>query len=376
MEVQVLRDRHGNAKILGLRDCSVQRNNQKVVEESGSTLLSEQLRQAAYGYALDLTNAVDYQGAGTVEFMFDLDSDELYFMEMNARLQVEHPVTEAVTGIDIVGEQFRIAAGESIAGLAVAEDGYAIEIRINAERIARDPEGRPRILPDPGTITAYEIAETAGVEVISAVTRGSTISPFYDNLVAQVIAHGPNREDAIATLLDFLGSVRIEGVGTNIPLLRRILSDGEFRQGTHDTGYLGRLLDRIDLDELIEEVDQGKGAKGGGIDRSTIQIGDSDELKVVAQSAGLFYAAPAAGKADFVEVGDVIESTRTLCLIEAMKLFEELSLDAFNHDTELYPSEYDYEIVSINAHDGQLVNEGDLLFVVRAIEAAPEAAVQ
>ena len=376
VEVQVLRDRHGNAKILGLRDCSVQRNNQKVVEESGSTLLSEKRRKAAYSYALGLTNAVDYQGAGTVEFMFDLDSDELYFMEMNARLQVEHPVTESVTGIDIVGEQFRIAAGESIADLAVAEDGYAIEVRINAERIARDPEGRPRILPDPGTITACEIPEMAGVDVISAAAVGSTISPFYDNLLAQVIAHGPRREDAIVTLLDFLGGVRIEGVGTNIPLLRRILADAEFREGTHDTGYLGRLLDRIDLDELIEEVDRGKGAKGGAIDRSTIQIDDSDELKVVARSQGLFYSAPAIGKPDFVEVGDVIESSRTLCLIEAMKLFEELSLDTFNHDAELYPSANDYEILSINAHNGQLVNEGDLLFVVRAIEAAPEAAVQ
>jgi len=376
VEVQVLRDRHGNAKILGLRDCSVQRSNQKVVEESGSTLLGEEHRQAAYVYTLELSNTVDYQGAGTVEFMFDLDRNELYFMEMNARLQVEHPVTEAVTGVDIVGEQFRIAAGESIADLEVAEDGYAIELRINAERIVREADGGVRILPDPGTITACEIPAPAGVKVISAVGEGSTVSPFYDNLLAQVIAHGPTRAAAIETLLALLDSIRIEGIGTNIPLLRRILADEEFREGTHDTAYLGRLLDRIDLDELIDEVDEGKGAKGGAIDRSTIEIEDSDELKVVAQSQGLFYSAPAIGKPDFVEVGDVIRSNRTLCLIEAMKLFEELSLDTFNHDAELYPSANDYEVLSINAHSGQLVNQGDLLFVVRAIEAAPEAAAR
>ena len=364
VEVQILRDRHGTTHVLGLRDCSVQRKQQKVIEESGSTLLPEALRDAAFAHARALADDVGYVGAGTVEFIFDLDAAQIYFMEMNARLQVEHPVTEATTGIDIVREQFRIASGDSIEDLAVAEQGYAIELRINAERFAPDPEQTLKIVPDPGVVSVCTLPQTPGVRVISAVEAGDRISPFYDNLMAQVIAQGPDRAATIATLVTWLESARIEGVGSNLPLLKRILMDEEFVRGQHDTGYVAQLVARLDVGALVAEVDALRGSRRA-LGRAAIQIEGSRELKVVAPGSCIFYAAPAADRPEFVTVGSRIRTDTTLCLTEAMKLYEELSLEAFNRDEVVYPTELEYEIVRVHAHDGQLVTEGDLLFVVR-----------
>ena len=364
VEIQILRDRHGHTHVLGLRDCSVQRKQQKVIEESGSTLLPDTLRDAAFTHARALADDVGYVGAGTVEFIFDLDRDQIYFMEMNARLQVEHPVTEATTGIDIVREQFRIASGDSIKDLSVAEEGYAIELRINAERFAPDPDQRLKIVPDPGVVSACILPQAQGVRVISAVEEGDRISPFYDNLMAQVIAHGPNRAAAIATLIEWLDGARIEGVGSNIPLLKRVLLDEEFVQGRHDTGYVARLFERLDVEALVAEVDALRGSRRV-LGRSAIHIEGSRELKVVAPGSCIFYASPGPNRAEFVTVGSRIRTDTTLCLTEAMKLYEELSLETFNRDEVVYPSELEYEVVRVHAHDGQLVTEGDLLFVVR-----------
>lgn len=351
----------------------MQRNQQKVIEESGSTLLTEDLREAAFGYARDLAEDVQYFGAGTVEFIFDLDEQQIYFMEMNARLQVEHPVTEAVTGIDIVGEQFRIAAGESIQDLEVSESGYSIELRINAERIGFDSDHGLRIVPDPGTVSTCVLPATENVTVISAVEDGSVISPFYDNLVAQIVAHAETRTDAIKTLLEWLDTARVAGVGTNIPLLRKILMDEEFVEGRHDTAYVGRFFERIDVDDLVAQVEELRGGRQT-LDRSTVEIEDSDELKVVALAPGIFYAGAGPGRPEFVRDGDRIRTDTTLCLVEAMKLFEEVTLDTFNHGEQIYPIDAEYEVVRVNAHDGQLITEGDLLFVVRPTGAAVDAA--
>ena len=364
VEIQVLRDRYGHTHVLGLRDCSVQRKQQKVIEESGSTLLSNELRDAAFAHARALADDVAYVGAGTVEFIFDLDAQQIYFMEMNARLQVEHPVTEATTDIDIVREQFRIASGESLEDLAGAERGYAIELRINAERFASDPEHILRIVPDPGVVTACTLPETPHVRVVSAVEAGDRISPFYDNLVAQVIAHGSSRSAVIAFLLKWLNSARIEGIGSNIPLLKRILLDDEFVEGRHDTGYVARLFERLDVDELVKEVDALRGSRRA-LARSSIQIEGSTELKVVAPGSCIFFVAPGPNRAEFVNVGSRIRTDTTLCLTEAMKLYEELSLGTFNRDEAIYPTDLEYEVVRVHAHNGQLVTEGDLLFVVR-----------
>ena len=364
VEIQILRDRHGHVHVLGLRDCSVQRKQQKVIEESGSTLLSDELRRTAFTHAKALANDVGYVGAGTVEFIFDLDTQQIYFMEMNARLQVEHPVTEATTGIDIVRQQFRIASGESLDDLEVAEHGYAVELRINAERLVLDTDHTVRIVPDPGIVTSCLLPEAPKVKVIAAVEAGDLVSPFYDNLLAQVIGYGESREQAIGILLEWLDGARVEGIGSNIPLLRRILQDEEFVQGQHDTGYVDRLLDRVNIDELVEQVDRLRGSRRTLV-RSSIQIEDSDELKVVALGPCVFYAAPGPNRAEFVKVGDHIRTSTTLCITEAMKLLEELSLDTFNRDEEIYPTNLDYEVVRVHAQDGQLVTEGDLLFIVR-----------
>jgi len=364
VEIQILRDRHGHTRVLGLRDCSVQRNQQKVVEESASALLPEKLRDAAFTHARALADDVGYTGAGTVEFIFDLDAQQIYFMEMNARLQVEHPVTEATTGIDIVREQFRIASGESIEHLVVKERGYAIELRINAERFIPDPEQVVRIVPDPGLITVCALPQTANVRVVSAVETGDRISPFYDNLVAQVIAYGSSRAAAIASLLEWLQTARLEGIGSNIPLLKQILLDDEFVESRHDTGYIARLFRHLDIHALVEEVEALRGNRGA-LARSSIQIEGSTELKVVAPGSCIFYAAPGPNLAEFVTVGARIRTDTTLCLTEAMKLYEELSLGTFNRDEIIYPTDLDYEVVRVQAHNGQLVTEGDLLFVVR-----------
>ena len=364
VEIQILRDRHGHTHVLGLRDCSVQRKQQKVIEESGSTLLSNELRDAAFAHARALADDVAYVGAGTVEFIFDLDAQQIYFMEMNARLQVEHPVTEATTGVDIVREQFRIASGESLEGLVVAERGYAIEVRINAERFALDPDQILRIVPDPGAVTTCTLPESPNIRVVSAVEKGDRISPFYDNLVAQVIAHGSSRAEVIASLLEWLDSARIEGIGSNIPLLKRILLDDEFVEGRHDTGYVARLFERLDIHELVKEVDALRGSRRA-LAPSSIQIEGSTELKVVAPGSCIFFAAPGPNRPEFVNVGSRIRTDTTLCLTEAMKLYEELSLGTFNRDEVIYPTDLEYEVVRVHAHNGQLVTEGDLLFVVR-----------
>ncbi len=368
VEVQVLRDSHGNVLVPGYRDCSVQRNHQKVVEESGNDVLSEARKKQLYDYAEKLAHEVGYVGAGTVEFMYDLDRDELYFMEMNTRLQVEHPVTERSANIDIVGAQFDIASGGSIEDLEIREEGFAVEIRINAERLEITGEGQAKLRPDPGLVTRCDYADTEGIDILSAIDDGISVTPFYDNLVAQIIAHGKDRDEALDRLVEFLRGTRIEGVGTNIPLLLRILDDSEFRHSEHDTGYMERLFARLDLPALAQEIEQASGRQNT-IDRATIEIEDSSELKVVAQSQGIFYSAPSPGKPQFVRVGEQVSSSHVLCLIEAMKLFQEVSLATFNTSSELYPDDQRYEVVRVNPEDGQLVNEGDLLFVVRPVAA-------
>ena len=368
VEVQMLRDRHGTTRVMGLRDCSVQRKHQKIIEESGSTLLPAALRAAAFEHTRTLAAAVEYVGAGTVEFIFDLEAQQLYFMEVNARLQVEHPVTEAVTGVDIVREQFRIAAGEAIEEGDAAETGYAMEVRITAERIVRDPERGPRVVPDPGTVRDAQFPAAEGIEIIATVAPGSVVSPFYDPLLAQVIARGTDRAVVIRLLRDWLSWVRIEGIGSNVPLLRRILSDAEFTDDLHDTGYLPRLWARTDLDGLAADVEAARGPRAT-LDRARIAIDDSDELKVIALAPGIFYCAPGPGRAAFVDIGDRVGVDTTLGLMEAMKLFDELSLARYNSGTEVYAADREYEIVRVNAQNGQLVSEGDLLFVVRPLDA-------
>lgn len=361
IEVQILRDSHGNTKILGLRDCSVQRNNQKVLEESESVMLPKYLEEEAYRHARELADSIDYLGAGTVEFIYDLPNNSLYFMEMNTRLQVEHPVTELTTGISIVEEQFRIAEGASIEKLEVKRDGYAIEARITAEKGAYDADGKIDFVPTPGMLEVCEFPEADGIEIIATIANGKTVSPFYDSLVAQVIAHGKDRKDGLKKLHLYLASIRIRGICTNIPLLTRILSDEVFQKGEYDTGYLPEFLDRIDGDSLLDEM-QKSGATAGD---TSIEIEGSTELKVLSPQTGIFYATASPSDPPYITVGDSIDVEQTLCQLEAMKMFTSISLASFNGADIAYSGDRRYRVVRVNQSNGAQVNAGDLLFVVK-----------
>ncbi|MBE7214984.1 ATP-grasp domain-containing protein [Shewanella benthica] len=369
IEVQLLRDKFGNTKVLGIRDCSVQRNNQKVVEESGSTMLPPELKAKVLQYTLDLGNATDYMGAGTVEFIYNLDTNEVYFMEMNTRLQVEHPVTEATSGIDIVSAGFDIAAGRSIEALEPQDKGYAIEVRVTAEKAALDNHGVLQLLPHPGMITEYVMPERDDIEIISIAEAGKEVSPYYDSLIAQIICRGESREDVINKLHDYLADhVVIKGIATNIPLLTRILKDGTFNEGVYDTNYLPRLMAELDVPELIAEMEAA--AETVGVDTASLRVGESNELKVMAQGAGIFYTSPAPGEADFVKEGDIVTVGQTLALTEAMKMFSQLSLAGYNRpDAVLYPEDKKYRIERVLNSNGQQVSQGDLLFVVSPVES-------
>lgn len=368
IEVQLLRDRFGNARVLGLRDCSVQRNNQKVVEESGSTMLPEELKQKAFDYTIAIADAVDYTGAGTVEFIYDLEADTIYFMEMNTRLQVEHPVTEATSGIDIVKTQFEIARGESIEKIKRKETGYAIEVRVTAEKIVKDEHGELQLVPNPGMIVRCEMPERDDMEIISIAATDKEVSPFYDSLIAQLICRGKSREDVVDKLHDYLDSVVVEGIATNIPLLKRILKDETFRGGDYDTNYLPRFMAELDAEALIAETDAAANA-GVTVDTTAIRVDDSNELKVFAQSSGVFYTAPSPSDPVYVKPGDVVSASDTLALMEAMKMFSQVTLASFNKpDAVLYPTDRKYRIERINNGNGQQVSGGDLLFIISMVD--------
>ena len=235
VEVQVFADGHGNTVHLGERDCSVQRRHQKLVEEAPGPGLSDATRRELGEAAVRAAAAVEYRNAGTVEFLMDPEG-RFYFSEMNVRIQVEHPVTEMVTGLDLVREQIRVAAGEPLSFRQedVRVSGAAIECRVNAE----DPE---TFMPSPGAITAFHSPGGPGVRVDTAVHTGAVIPPYYDSLVAKLITHGEDRAHAAARMRRALAEMEVEGIRTTIPLHRRILRSREFLVGGFDTGFLTRL---------------------------------------------------------------------------------------------------------------------------------------
>ncbi len=234
IEFQVLGDRHGNVMHLGERECSIQRRHQKVIEESPSPILDPKTRREIGDKVVAALKNLKYSSAGTVEFLRE-ESGKLYFIEMNARIQVEHPVTEMVTGVDIVKSQIRLAAGEKLADVVgqIEFRGHAIECRINAE----DPE---TFAPSAGRITAFRVPGGPGVRVDTGAYSDAIVPPYYDSLVAKLIAHGHDRTEAMARMRRALEGFVIEGIKTTIPLHRRILSEPEFIAGNFDTHFLNR----------------------------------------------------------------------------------------------------------------------------------------
>jgi acetyl-CoA carboxylase, biotin carboxylase subunit len=234
IEFQVLGDHYGSVVSLGERECSIQRRHQKLLEESPSVALTDKVRRKMGGIVVDAARAVQYANAGTFEFLMDKEG-RFYFMEVNTRLQVEHPVTEMVTGIDIVKEQIRIAAGErlSFKQSEITFTGHAIECRINAE----DPE---TFAPSPGTIHAFSVPGGPGVRIDTAAHTECTIPPYYDSLIAKVISYGRDRQEAIARMRRTLEMTVIEGIKTTIPLHLKILADTDFQDGRLSTSFMDR----------------------------------------------------------------------------------------------------------------------------------------
>lgn len=234
VEIQIMADTHGNAIHLGERDCTIQRRLQKLLEESPSPVLDENIRKQMGEAAVKAAVAVDYTGAGTVEFIYEYKTKSFYFMEMNTRIQVEHPVTEMVTGMDLIKEQIRVASGEklSLQQEEVQFNGWAIECRINAENPAK------KFMPSPGKVEIYLPPGGFGIRVDSAVYPGYSIPPFYDSMVAKLIVHGKTREEAIAKMKRALSEFVIEGVHTTIPFHLQLLDHPDFVKGEFNTKFL------------------------------------------------------------------------------------------------------------------------------------------
>jgi acetyl-CoA carboxylase biotin carboxylase subunit len=239
VEIQVLGDAHGGVLTLGERECSIQRRHQKLIEESPSPALTPELREAMEAAAETACHALGYRNAGTFEFLLGPDGS-FYFLELNARLQVEHPVTELVTGLDLVREQLRVAAGEPLALTGRApRRGHAIEIRVNAEDPTRD------FMPTPGRLERFRPPLGPGVRVDSSVTEGTTIPPFYDSLLAKLIVWDVDRPAAIARAVRALSEFEVEGVPTTIAAARDILRSEEFQSGRYSTSFLAEAGSRL-----------------------------------------------------------------------------------------------------------------------------------
>ncbi|MDX8031200.1 acetyl/propionyl/methylcrotonyl-CoA carboxylase subunit alpha [Lentzea sp. BCCO 10_0856] len=260
IEIQVLGDSHGNVIHLGERECSLQRRHQKIIEEAPSPFLTPEMREAMGAAAVDAAKSVGYVGAGTVEFIVDGASGDYFFMEMNTRLQVEHPVTEMVTGVDLVEWQLRVASGE-VLNLDVSLQGHSVEARVYAEDPSRG------FLPTGGRVLA--LSEPTSVRVDSGLYEGLVVGSDYDPMLAKVIAHGRTREEALRRLDHALGQMVLLGVTTNIPFLRALLRDEDVRSGALDTGLVERKLDSLTSAEIPDDV-----YVAAGLERSLDPRGD------------------------------------------------------------------------------------------------------
>lgn len=234
VEIQVLADKHGNVIHLGERDCTVQRRLQKLIEETPSPAITPEIRKKMGEAAVNAAKAVDYVGAGTIEFIFDRKSNDFYFMEMNTRIQVEHPVTEMVTGVDLIKEQIKIANNEhlSLRQEDVIFEGWAIECRINAENPFKN------FMPSAGQIEMYLAPGGFGIRVDSAAYSGYTIPPYYDSMIAKLIAYAPTREEAIKKMKRALDEFVVDGIFTTIPFHRLIMDHEVFQKGDFNTNFL------------------------------------------------------------------------------------------------------------------------------------------
>jgi acetyl-CoA/propionyl-CoA carboxylase biotin carboxyl carrier protein len=370
VEMQVFADRHGNAVWLGERDCSCQRRHQKLLEESPAPEFPDDLRRAMGEASVQICHACSYEGAGTVEFLYE--AGQFYFLEMNTRLQVEHPVTELLTGLDLVEWQLRVAAGEP---LPLSQDavsrlsrGHAIEARINAE----DPAGG-RFLPSPGRITKLRLAQGFGVRSDAGYEAGDTVSQFYDNLVAKVIVWGADRDAARNRLLRALSEMELEGIATTIPAIEAIVVHPDFVAARHSTRWIEQDLDLSALQARDAREDAPLRGAGGALEPEEMVLRQVDaevegrryRVKLWVPDVSAAGRARTTGKkatsrphssaaplvaADgkvtvpmqgtiikvLVSEGDLVETDQTLCVLEAMKMENPIAADRAGRIKELH----------------------------------------
>jgi acetyl-CoA/propionyl-CoA carboxylase, biotin carboxylase, biotin carboxyl carrier protein len=387
VEMQVFADTHGNAVWVGERDCSAQRRHQKLVEESPAPNFPDEVRQAMGEAAVRVTKACGYVNAGTVEFLYQ--DGEFYFLEMNTRLQVEHPVTELITGLDLVAEQIRVASGEplSFSQEDIVRRGHAIEVRVNAE----DPAGG-RFLPSPGPISALRVPDGFGVRWDGGYEAGDEVSQFYDNLVGKLIVWGADRDVAIARMLRALDEFQVGGIATTIPADKAILAHPDFRAGEHSTKWVedrldlssvgvtalpGALADGADGAEsepkVRRDVDVEVNGKRFGV---TVWVPESQAAAAVAAGGAAggrvatkrrrstAAASGGAGSGDvtvpmqgtivkvLVAPGDSVDVGQTVCVLEAMKMENNIAAEKAGTIKEL------------RVEAGQSVGSGDVIATI------------
>ena len=372
VEIQVLADAHGNAVYLGERDCSAQRRHQKLIEEAPAPDLTDEVRTAMGEAAVAVALGCGYTNAGTVEFLYE--DGEFHYLEMNTRLQVEHPVTELVTGLDLVEQQLRIASGEPLDFTQddVTISGHAIEVRINAE----DPAGGA-FLPSPGRIDSLRLPDGFGVRFDGGYEAGDEISQFYDNLIGKLVVWGRDRDTAIRRTLRALGEMDIRGVATTIPADVAILEHPDFQAATHSTKWVEETLDLSDVGSSIDPSDDSDNEKPTVRKDMSVQV-DGKRFSV---SIWVPEATPAAGRAPsrskrsgakrgesgsgevtvpmqgtiikvLVAVGDTVEAGEGVCVLEAMKMENTVAADKSGTVTE------------VRVLPGDSVGIGDIVAVV------------
>jgi acetyl-CoA/propionyl-CoA carboxylase, biotin carboxylase, biotin carboxyl carrier protein len=369
IEVQLMADSHGNCIYLGTRDCSAQRRHQKLVEEAPAPGIAQEILTAMGEAAVKVAVGCDYVNAGTVEFLYE--DGEFYYLEMNTRLQVEHPVTEAVTGVDLVEMQIRVASGEA---LTITQDdvtitGHAIEIRINAE----DPAGGA-FLPSPGPLTALKTPDGFGVRFDTGYEAGDEISPFYDNLVGKLICWGPSRDAAIARTLRALDELVVEGVATTIPADVAIVGHADFAAVTHSTKWVENVLDLSDIssgasgevgppDKVRRETEVEVNGKRFDVAMWVPAPSGSGRSRP-RRSSGTSGGGGGAGSGQvtvpmqgtivkiMVEVGDEVEAGQSVIVLEAMKMENNVNADKAGIVSE------------IKVAPGDTVGGGDVVLVI------------
>lgn len=376
IEMQIIADQHGNVVWLGERDCSAQRRHQKLVEESPAPNFPDEVRQAMGAAAVAVAEGCGYTNAGTVEFLFQ--DGEFYYLEMNTRLQVEHPVTELVSGIDLVREQIRVAAGESLSFTQddVTCDGHAIEVRINAE----DPAGG-RFLPSPGTISSLQLPQGFGVRWDGGYEAGDVVSQFYDNLIGKLVVWGSDRQTAIDRMQSALVELKIGGVATTANAHKAILASPDFRAGVHSTKWVEESLDLADISGKSDAAGDDLGEEDPRVRKDVVLEVNGKRFEVAAwvpESAGVAASQkPAKARRSgssgggtksgsgqvtvpmqgtivkvLVEVGQEVSEGDAVVVLEAMKMENNINADKSGTVSE------------VRIGPGDTVGAGDVIVVI------------